>query len=111
MTYEPEHGTRQSEERPAALTGSPVLDRALTKVGKVTDVLFADGAPEWAVVKTGILGGEHFVPLEQSYVDLRGRLIVPLDKSEIRHAPRAAREHVVTSRIRNQLLEYYGRAA
>jgi hypothetical protein len=77
----------------------------------VTDVLFEEGSPDWAVVKTGLLSGEHYVPLESSYVDEDGRLIVPLFKAEIKRAPRVGREHVITTPTRNELRDYYGIAA
>jgi ribosomal 30S subunit maturation factor RimM len=112
MTFE--HDTQPAsheEERPMALTGRTVLDNRSAKVGKVTDVLFEEGSPDWAVVKTGPLRGEHFVPLDSSYVDEDGRLIVPLFKAEIKRAPRAGREHVITTQTRNELRDYYGIAA
>jgi hypothetical protein len=112
MTFE--HDTQPAshpETHPMALTGRTVLDNRSAKVGKVTDVLFEEGSPDWAVVKTGPLSGEHFVPLDSSYVDDDGRLIVPLFKAEIKRAPRAGREHVITTQTRNELRDYYGIAA
>jgi len=105
-SHEPEEGTPR-------LTGNPVLDASLEKVGTVTDVLFDDGdnAPRWAVVKTGFLGGEHFVPLDETYLDENGRLVVPLTKMTIRHAPRARRDHILTLQARRELRDYYGIAA
>jgi hypothetical protein len=78
----------------------------------VTDVLFDDrSVPGWAVVKTGRLGGEHFVPLQHTYVDADGRLVVPLKKTDIKHAPRVRRDHVLTREARRELRDYYGIAA
>jgi ribosomal 30S subunit maturation factor RimM len=113
MTFEhdPVHAPNASEHVPAPLTGRTVLDSQSVKVGKVTDVLFHEGNPDWAVVKTGALGGEHFVPLEHTYVDVDGRLVVPFNKTEIKRAPRPTRDHVITSQARNQLRDYYGLAA
>ena len=108
---------QESDERRAAatplLTGLAVVDNSLEKVGKVTDVLFdeRERAPQWAVVKTGILGGEHIVPLDDTYVAHDGRLVVPLEKSTIRRAPRARRDHVLTLETRRALRDYYGKAA
>ena len=109
-----EHDTQPAahqEERPLPLTGRTVLDSRSAKVGTVTDVLFEEGGPDWAVVKTGPLSGEHFVPLDSSYVDEDGRLIVPLFKAEIKRAPRIGREHVITTQTRNELRDYYSTAA
>jgi hypothetical protein len=110
MTFE--HGSmHEAEARPMTLTGRTVLDNRALRVGKVTDVLFDEGHPDWAVVKTGPLSGEHFVPLGQTYVDADGRLVVPLQKAEIKRAPRVGRDHVITPQSRNQLRDYYGLAA
>jgi hypothetical protein len=100
-------------ERPrVSITGHAVVDAQMTKVGTVTDVLSDDYAtPKWAVVKTGVFGGERFVPLERTYIDEDGRLVVPLSKSDIKRAPRVRGDHVLTSDAQRELRDYYGRAA
>jgi hypothetical protein len=106
------HGASEAGDQPLALTGHPVVDTRLARVGTVTDVLFDDrSVPGWAVVKTGRLGGEHFVPLQHTYVDADGRLVVPLKKTDIKHAPRVRRDHVLTREARRELRDYYGIAA
>ena len=110
MTFERD-SMHEAEAHPLALTGRTVLDNRAVRVGTVTDVLFEEGNPDWAVVKTGPISGEHFVPLGHTYVDADGRLVVPLDKTEIKRAPRVGREHVITTQARNQLRDYYGLAA
>ena len=105
------HEPSGSEDRPRALTGRTVLDSRSERVGKVTDVLFDDGSRDWAIVKTGPLSGEHFVPLGHTYIDLDGRLVVPLHKAEVKRAPRAGRDHVITAQARHELRDYYGVAA
>jgi hypothetical protein len=103
------------ERRPATplLTGQAVVDHRLEKVGTVTDVLFDDfeQTPEWAVVKTGILRSEHIVPLDDTYVSHDGHLVVPLEKTTIKRAPRARRDHVLTLETRRALRDYYGKVA
>ena len=109
MNVEPEHDAPDS---PVSLTGHVVVDANLTKVGRVTDVLSDNRAvPNWAVVKTGLLSGEHFVPLERAYLDAAGQLVVPLSKSDIKRAPRVRGDHVMTSRVQRELRDYYGIAA
>ena len=105
MTFEP--------ERPhISLTGHDVVDAQMTKVGKVTDVLSDERAtPKWAVVKTGVFGGERFVPLEHTHLDEDGRLVVPLSKNDIKRAPRVRGDHVITSGVQRELRDYYGAAA
>ena len=107
------HEPYETESAPVALAGHTVVDALLDRVGKVTDVLFDDrtAARRWAVVKTGVIGGEHLVPLDHTYVDLDGRLVVPLNKSNIKHAPRVRRDHLLTVEARRELRDYYGIAA
>jgi hypothetical protein len=96
----------------ARLTGRAVLNYRRDKLGKVTDVIFDDlGTPQWAVVRTGLLSGEHFMPLGESYVDDNGRLVVPLGKEKVKRAPRARRDHTLTLSTRLGLRDYYGIAA
>ena len=110
MTFE-RNSMHEAEARPVSLTGRTVLDSRAVRVGTVTDVIFGEGDPDWAVVKTGPLSGEHFVPLGYTHVDADGRVVVPLDKAEIKRAPRVGRDHVITTQSRNQLRDYYGLAA
>jgi hypothetical protein len=108
-----EHEPREPREIRPALTGHTVVDPDLETVGKVTDVLFDGRAMErpWAVVKTGFLGGEHYVPLDNSYVDADGRLVVPFNKTSVKRAPRVPRDHVLTRGAARELRDYYGVAA
>jgi hypothetical protein len=107
------HEPHETGDAPVALAGHTVVDSRLARVGKVTDVLFDDRAavPRWAIVKTGVLSGEHFVPLDHTYVDTEGRLVVPLNKSNVRRAPRVPRDHVLTPEAQLELRDYYGIAA
>jgi hypothetical protein len=111
MRFEEDRAT--AHETAPSLTGHTVVDPNLKRIGTVTDVLYdeREQSPRWAVVKTGIVGGEHFVPLAASYVDEDGRLIVPHDKASIKHAPRAGRDHVVTHDVDRKLREHYRIAA
>ena len=115
--HDPQHEQNEADDRPMKLTGRTVLDSRSARVGTVTDVLFDDRSPDldpkpdWVVVKTGPLSGEHLMPLAHTYVDADGRLVVPLYKADIKRAPRVGRDHVITSSARNQLRDYYGLAA
>lgn len=95
------------------LTGHIMIDTHAEKVGKVTDVLYDEAGqePRWAVVKTGLFGGEHYVPLVESYVDKDGFVVVPLTRARIKHAPRAGDVHLLDRATREQLQSYYGVAA
>jgi hypothetical protein len=102
----------QPESSPG-LTGHPVVDTDLNNIGTVSDVIFPDrgSTPRWAVVKTGLISGERYVPLDESYLDQEGRLVVALTKTTIKRAPRARRDHVLTLQTRRELRDYYGIAA
>jgi hypothetical protein len=96
-----------------SLSGRVAVDAQFERVGKITDVLFGDltSQPRWAVVKTGVFGGEHYVPIEHSYVDGEGRVVVPFDKTTVKHAPKAKGEHVMTRDLARDLQQYWGVAA
>jgi len=108
MTYS------QPPESAPTFSDAQVVDLQLQPVGKVTDVLFDDREfiPRWAIVKTGLFGGEHFVPLQNSYMDQDGRLVVPFEKTAIKRAPKPrSGDHVISPEVAKELREYYGVAA
>ena len=78
------------------------------KLGKVTDVLFDErGEPRWAVVSAGVLASSHYVPLQRAFTTNDGRVVVPYDKGVVKHAPRAAGEHVLSRELEERLVEHY----
>ena len=99
--------------RQKTLSGLPVIDTQAEPIGKVTDVIYDDRdmSPRWAVVKTGLLGGEHCVPLDNSYIANAGELVVPFDKMSIKRAPRVGRDHILTPQLERELRDYFGVAA
>jgi hypothetical protein len=96
-----------------SFTGHPVVDTNMDEIGTVTDVLFDDRdmQPRWAVVKTGLMGGEHYGPVDQAYMDEDGRVILPFDKASVKKAPKASSDHVMTPEVEQQVREYFGLAA
>jgi sporulation protein YlmC with PRC-barrel domain len=89
--------------------GHEVLDDTGAKVGKVTDVLFGeDGQPAWAVVGLGLLGGEHYVPLVETYRADDGAVIIPFKKKMVKAAPKATHEHILSNDLEEELRMYYG---
>jgi hypothetical protein len=107
------HDPEPANPTPPALSGHRVIDPQLQPVGEVTDVLYdeREQTPRWAVVKTGLLRGEHYVPLEHAYLDQDGHLVVAHDRAAIKRAPRARRDHVLTREIARELRDYYNVAA
>jgi hypothetical protein len=111
MTFD--HNPERTNDPWPSLAGHEVFDNQLHRVGTVTDVLYdeREQEPRWAVVKTGVVSGEHFVPLARSYLDEDGRLVVPHDKASVKRAPRAGRDHIVTRDVARKLRDYYSIAA
>lgn len=93
----------------AAFTGSHVLDPKGQPIGKVSDIIF-DGpaaAPTWMVVKPGLFQAKHFVPVRGSYRTESDRVVVPFDRQQVKAAPKASGDHVVTSETRALLAQHY----
>ena len=107
MSTEATHD-HSTHRQPVALTGHVVVDDHHQKVGTVSDVLYDDrGEPRWAVVDPGPLRSEKFVPVEGSYVTERGDVVIPYGKDQVKHAPKAGRDHVMDSRMDSVLAKHY----
>lgn len=88
--------------------GHEVVDDHTQKVGVVTDVVYdVSGQPEWIVVDPGVLRSSHYVPIAGSYVTEDGALTIPFSKSQVKSAPKAASDHIVTTELERQLLHHY----
>lgn len=92
------------------LIGEKLVDRDGNTVGKITDVI-VDSATlesEWVTVKTGMLGGEHLVPI--SVVEERGDTIsVPFGKDDIKAAPTVDKGHAAPSPSeRREVFAHFG---
>jgi sporulation protein YlmC with PRC-barrel domain len=93
--------------------GRTVIDDHGTKVGTVTDVVFDDATNEatWAIVKTGLTGGEHYVPLAGAYRADDGGLVIAFSKRLVKASPKAGREHVLTASDEEMVRNHYGLVA
>jgi len=90
------------------LTGHPVFDQHHDKVGRVSDVVYDEsGEPRWAIVDPGPLRSEKFVPVDGAYTTNDGDVVVPYDKSQVRAAPKASRDHIMDSATERRLLRHY----
>ena len=92
------------------LIGEKMVDKDGNPVGKITDVI-VDSATlenEWVTVKTGMLGGEHLVPI--AVVEDRGDMIaVPFRKDEIKAAPTVDKGHAAPSPSeRREVFAHFG---
>ena len=98
----------EHRDEPANLTGHTVLDDHHNKVGTVSDVLYdGQGEPRWAVVDPGPLRAEKFVPVEGAYVTESGEMVIPYNKDQVKHAPKAPRDHVLDSTTESVLEDHY----
>ena len=93
-----------------ALIGEKLMDRDGNTVGKITDVI-VDSATlenEWITVKTGMMGGEHLVPI--AAVEQHGDAIrVPFAKDDVKAAPTVDKGHAAPSPSeRNQVFSHFG---
>jgi hypothetical protein len=93
--------------------GDAVVDDEGDRVGKISAVVYDEMTmePEWMAVKTGMLGGAHYVPFAGSSRDRKGNVVVHYPKWVIEKAPRVARDRVLTREARDELREYYPNAA
>ena len=92
------------------LIGEKLIDRDGNTAGKITDVI-VDSATlenEWITVKTGMMGGEHLVPI--AVVDDRGDAIrVPFAKDDIKGAPTVDKGHAAPSPSeRQEVFSHFG---
>jgi sporulation protein YlmC with PRC-barrel domain len=93
--------------------GHQVLAEDGQVVGTITDVVYDDMTerPVWGVVNPGTLRSRHYVPLvPPTYISEAGAVVVPYDKSQVLHAPKVHRDHVVTPMLRRELEHHYSLA-
>jgi sporulation protein YlmC with PRC-barrel domain len=93
-----------------ALIGEKLLDRDGNTVGKITDVI-VDSATlenEWITVKTGMMGGEHLIPIA-AVEDGGERISVPFAKDDVKAAPTVDKGHAAPSPSeRQQVFSHFG---
>ena len=90
--------------------GQNLSDADGDKIGSVEEIyLDSDtGAPEWALVTTGMLGTKGtFVPLRDAS-EQSGTLRVPFDKATVKDAPNLDPDGELSQREERDLYRYYG---
>jgi hypothetical protein len=81
---------------PIHYRGSDVVDPDQRLIGTIDDVVYDDhGQPIWAVVELGLLRAAHYLPMAAGYLTENGKFVVPYDKSTVKSAPRARRNHII----------------
>lgn len=93
---------------PERLYGTPVIGSDGSKLGTVEEVYLDDatGRPEWAEVKTGVLGTLMLVPLVTAE-EGDGVLRIPFDKERVKTAPRHEPGRNLTQEEEARLFEHY----
>ena len=88
--------------------GSDVVDPDQRLIGTIDDVVYDDrGQPIWAVVELGLLRAAHYLPMAAGYLTENGKFVVPYDKSTVKAAPRARRDHVIDRSDEAELIRHY----
>jgi sporulation protein YlmC with PRC-barrel domain len=93
--------------------GMTMVDADGDKVGTIEDIYLdrQSGEPEWAAVKTGLFGLKHtFVPIGDAELAGDDRIRVPLQKEQVKDAPRIDPDGELSPDEERRLYEHYGRA-
>lgn len=102
--------TTIQKDRILQLGGEDLCDREGDRIGSVEEIyLDSDtGAPEWALVSTGLFGGKStFVPV-RDVSEADGTLRVPFDKATVKDAPKMSPDGQLSQREEAELYRYYG---
>ncbi len=90
--------------------GQQLIDRDGDKIGKV-DEIYEDtdtGAPEWALVNTGLFGSKStFIPLREAQIS-GDQLRVPYEKAHVKNAPGIDPDGALSREEEQQLYRHYG---
>jgi len=90
--------------------GQDLYDRSGDKLGSL-DEIYLDaetGAPEWALVNTGLFGTKStFVPLRDA-TDDGGSLRVPYEKAQVKDAPKVDPDGELSQQQEAELYRHYG---
>jgi sporulation protein YlmC with PRC-barrel domain len=93
--------------------GMKVVDSDGEKIGTIENV-FLDrhtGEPAWATVKTGLFGlKSSFVPIRDAEPIGENEVRVPVQKDQVKHAPKVDAQDDLGPDEERQLYEYYGRS-
>jgi sporulation protein YlmC with PRC-barrel domain len=93
--------------------GKKLVDADGDKIGTIEDV-FLDrhtGEPAWATVKTGLFGRKvTYVPIRDAEVVDDDEIRVPVQKEQVKDAPKIEPDGDLTPDEERQLFEHYGRS-
>ena len=94
-----------------AWRGKKMVDADGDKIGTI-EAVFLDrqtGQPTWAAVKTGLFGHKHtLVPIRDAQMTDDDEVRVPLDKEQVKDAPRIDPDGELSPDEERRLWEHYG---
>jgi hypothetical protein len=93
--------------------GMKVFDADGEKIGSIENV-FLDrhtGEPAWATVKTGLFGlKSSFIPIRDAEAVGENEVRVPVQKEDVKNAPKVEAEDELSPDEERRLYEHYGRS-
>jgi stress response protein YsnF/sporulation protein YlmC with PRC-barrel domain len=98
------------KDRILQFRGGTLSDADGDKIGSVEEIYLdaETGAPEWALVNTGLFGTKStFVPLRDAS-EAGGELRVPYEKATVKDAPRIDADGQLSQSEESELYRYYG---
>jgi uncharacterized protein (TIGR02271 family) len=90
--------------------GRTMVDRDGNRIGSIEDIYADDqsGAPEWALVKTGLFGTKSsYVPIARAS-ERNGDVHVPFEKQLVKDAPRIEADQHLSEAEERELWRHYG---
>lgn len=101
--------TDGAETQGPAFTGRTAIDAHGDQLGSIADVVFdqQQGRPEYLVIDPGIFRKAHYVPVDGAYETIEGDIAVPWDRHWFKLAPKAQRNHALTSAERHDIESHY----
>ena len=93
-----------------AKRGEDLYDSSGDKIGSINEIYLdaETGAPEWALVNTGMFGSKStFVPLRDA-TDEGGTVRVPYDKGQVKDAPKMDPDGELSQEQEAELYRHYG---
>jgi uncharacterized protein (TIGR02271 family) len=99
------------KDRILQMRGETLYDSDGDKIGTVEEIYLDtdSGAPEWALVSTGLFGGKStFVPVSDA-TETDGELRVPFDKATVKDAPKMDPDGQLSRTEEAELYRHYGR--
>jgi uncharacterized protein YrrD len=93
----------------AEYAGSKLVDEQGSAIGEVSDVIYdeTETNPQWLVVKQGLFRSEHYVPADGAYRTDDDHIVVPFTAENVKSAPKAKGDHVLTHELRDELVRHY----